>query len=174
MRMNVSTMIETRLSFQKENFTIKKVKNSLCGVAIRDTNRDFLRGLFKGDVVLIYPTPGVEAAMDAPAMAEKLLKLQKENADHVLIVGGALDSTPLYIDDVRRLSKLPSERELFVEVGRALRTPLVRTAKAVRQPLVNFGRAVKAPLAKAGRALDARSRKLEEGGEPAPTDDAEK
>jgi len=121
----------------------------------------FLRGLFAGDLVVLYPT---DDEADAAQLAKRVLAGAKD-ANNVLLVGGALDAVPLHAADLEALAKAPPLRELRAEVGRALRKPAARVGRALRASPAALGRALKAPAAKLGRGVAAKKRKDGDAGE---------
>ena len=94
---------------------VKKLPNRLCRLAVADTDRAFLAGLFAGDLVVLHPT-GLSS--DAGAQARDLLAATKD-AGNVKLLGGALDGAALYAADFRERRDAPSLHEArFRRAGR--------------------------------------------------------
>lgn len=157
-RNDVPSLTQARIELQEKKFGFKKFPNRLCAVALEGTNRDFMRGLFRGDTYVIFSQ---EEESEGGALAKGLLTALKQH-DHVKLLGGALDDVQLYPSDFQALSKMKPEHELRAEVARALKTPLVRIASTLKAPLVKVATAVKGPVAKTARAVQAALKKKED------------
>jgi large subunit ribosomal protein L10 len=148
---DVPAVRAARDAYRAAGFEVKKLPNRLCRLAVADSDRAFLAGLFAGDLVVLYTT---EEGADAGTLARKLLKAT-DGAGNVRLLGGALDDMALYASDFEALRDAPSLHDARASVARALREPAARTARALRRPGVLAGRLAKAPLAKVGRGVRA-------------------
>ena len=152
LKADVPAVRAARDAYRARGIRVKKLPNRLCRLAVADTDRAFLAGLFAGDLVVLHPT---EASSDAGAQARDLLAATKD-AGNVKLLGGALDNAALYAADFERLRDAPSLHELRASVARAVREPAARAARALRQPSVSTGRLAKAQAVKVGRGVRAR------------------
>lgn len=150
-RADVPSMTRARSEFRKQDIALKKLPNRLCDLAVADTDREFLAGLFSGDTCVMYP---LSNSSDAPALARRVLAGAK-GAKNVLLVGGALDAVPLTAAELVLLADSKPKAEILADVGRALRAPLVNVGRALKAPAARTGRALKAPPARVGRAAAA-------------------
>lgn len=157
-RSDVPSLTRARIEFRSADFGFKKLPNRLCSLALEGTERAFMRGLFRGDTYVLYPSAQLD---DAALLAQKLLTAMKTQ-DHVVLIGGALDDVPLYASDFEPLAKMASQEALRAEVARTLRAPLLATATALRSPSLRAARSLAAPPLTVARALDAQRRRREE------------
>lgn len=153
-RADVPSMTAARSAFRQQSVGVKKLPNSLCGLAVQGSEREFLSGLFSGDLVVLYPT---DDETDASTLAKRMLAGAK-GAKNVMVVGGALEELPLQASDFEAISKMPHISELRAEVARAIRAPLVNVGRAIKQPTVKLAKALKAPSTKLARGFDAKAR----------------
>ena len=155
-RADVPAMTRARAECRARGLALKKLPNRLCGIAVEGTDRAFLRGLFSGDLVVLYPRDADDGA-DASALAGRVLEAA-EGAGNVVLVGGALDGAKLYAADFPALEGLGGLRPLRAELGRALKAPAARVGRALKAPAARAGRALRAPAARVGRGVAALAR----------------
>ena len=113
LKADVPAVRAARDAYRARGIRVKKLPNRLCRLAVADTDRAFLAGLFAGDLVVLHPT---EASSDAGAQARDLLAATKD-AGNVKLLGGALDNAALYAADFERLRDAPSLHELRASAG---------------------------------------------------------
>ena len=126
-RADVPAMTRARAECRARGLALKKLPNRLCGLAVEGTDRAFLRGLFSGDLVVLYPRDADDGA-DASALAGRVLEAA-EGAGNVVLVGGALDGAKLYAADFPALEGLGGLRPLRAELG-----PRAQSARGARRP----------------------------------------
>mmetsp|Transcript_12903 Transcript_12903/g.42126 ORF Transcript_12903/g.42126 Transcript_12903/m.42126 type:complete len:206 (+) Transcript_12903:184-801(+) len=157
-RGDVQTMTKARREFRQRSLRLRKIPNSLCAKALEGSDRNFLRGLFVGQTIVVYPEADSVEDDDPPALAKRLLESLGETPTFHLM-GGALNTVPLYPEDFIPLSKMPGSDELRAQVARAIKTPLARTATMLKGPSRAVANALAAPTRKLGRALAAHKDK---------------
>jgi len=157
---DIVTMTRTRNEFLARRIALKKIPNTICYKALEDCDRRFLRTLFVGQTIIVYPLEDEDPTQIAKNMLESL-----QANPHMYLMGGALDNIPLYPEDFKPLSKLPSQYDLRAQLATALKSQAVTAFRTLRAPLLSAGRIFSAPNKRIGRALTARKEKLSDTSE---------
>jgi len=142
--LTVAQMYELRRAFDAAGAGYKVVKNTLCRLALKGTEMEFLGDELKGTIGIAYSD-------DPVAPAKVLAKLGKE-MEKLSVKLGYLDGKKLLPEDLTALSKLPGKDELrakLLSVFNAPGTQMVRVLAAAPRDFVSV--------------LNARVRAMEEG-----------
>lgn len=124
--LSVSDMTDLRAQLREEGASFKVTKNSLAKIAVKGTDFEELADLFTG------PT-GVATSEDPVAAAKVAHKYAKEN-DKLIIVGGALGTKILSVEEVEQLAKLPSKDEIRSKFVGLLQAPLSKLVGVLQAP----------------------------------------
>jgi large subunit ribosomal protein L10 len=130
--MNVEKMEALRNALRKNDAELKVVKNTLLGIASRETGFSILADHFK------YPVAVVLSYQDPVAPTKALVDFAKKNPELDIKVG-VLDGKMLTREDIAALADLPSREVLLgklVSVMAAVPTSLVTVLSAVPRGFV--------------------------------------
>lgn len=130
--MNVEKMEALRNILRKNDAELKVVKNTLLGIASKETNFNVLADYFK------FPVAVVLSYKDPVAPTKALIEFAKKNPE-LEIKAGMLDGKLLSKADVTALAELPSREVLLgrlVSVMAAVPTSLVTVLSAVPRSFV--------------------------------------
>ena len=130
--MNVEKMEALRNALRKNDAELKVVKNTLLGIASRDTGFSVLADHFK------YPIAVVLSYKDPVAPTKALIEFAKKNPELEIKIG-VLDGKLLTKPELIALAELPSREVLLgklVSVMAAVPTSLVTVLSAVPRSLV--------------------------------------
>jgi large subunit ribosomal protein L10 len=130
--MNVEKMEALRNALRKNDAELKVVKNTLLGIASRDTGFSVLADHFK------YPIAVVLSYKDPVAPTKALMEFAKKNPELEIKIG-VLDGKLLSKPELIALAELPSREVLLgklVSVMAAVPTSLVTVLSAVPRSLV--------------------------------------
>lgn len=125
--MNVEKMEALRNALRKNDAELKVVKNTLMGIASKETDFKVLADQFK------YPVAMVLSYKDPVAPAKALVEFAKKNPE-LEIKAGVLDGKMLSKADIDALAELPSREVLLgklVSVMAAVPTSFVRVLNGV-------------------------------------------
>lgn len=131
-RMNVEKMESLRKSLRKSNAELKVVKNTLLGIASKDTGFNVLADHFK------WPVAVVLSYKDPVEPTKVLIDFAKKNPELEIKVG-VLDGKLLTKADLNVLAELPSKEVLLgklVSVMAAVPTSLVTVLSGVPRNFV--------------------------------------
>lgn len=121
--LTVESVTELRSELRKANVKFEVVKNTLARQAIKDSPKENLGELFRGNTAIAYHDD------DPTASAKILIDFAKKN-DKLALRGAWLDGKLLDASGVDQLSKLPGKDELrgkLLSVIAGVPTKFVRT-----------------------------------------------
>jgi len=130
--MNVEKMEALRNALRKNDAELKVVKNTLLGIASRETGFAILSDHFKWPVAIVL------SYKDPVAPTKALIEFAKKNPELEIKVG-ALDGKMLSKADINALAELPSREVLLgklVSVMAAVPTSLVTVLSGVPRSFV--------------------------------------
>ena len=130
--MNVEKMEALRIALRKSNAELKVVKNTLLGIASKETDFQILSDHFK------WPVAVVLSHQDPVAPTKALVEFAKKNPELEVKVG-VLDGKLLTKADIIALAELPSREVLLgrlVSVMAAVPTSLVTVLSGVPRNFV--------------------------------------
>jgi len=122
----VAQMNDLRSKMRAAGGTVKVAKNRLARIALQGTESEGIQGLFKGQTLIAYS--------DDPVAAPKVASDFAKGNDKLVILGGAMGSTPLNADGVKALATMPSLDELRAKLVGMIVTPATRIAQIVNAP----------------------------------------
>ena len=104
------------------------LKNTLIQRAFNDLDIECPPNLLSG------PTALVVSKQDCPVIASKIYSFIKEN-DALVVKGGYLDGKFITLDDVKKLSKLPSRDVLIGQLVGGLKSTISRFVMSMSSPM---------------------------------------
>lgn len=102
--LTVSETTKLRSNMREANCKFKVTKNRIVKLALKKTNFEHLEKLFKG------PT-AIGSSEDAILPAKVLVKFSNES-DRIKILGGAIETKSLSVEDINEIATLPSLNEI--------------------------------------------------------------
>jgi large subunit ribosomal protein L10 len=130
----VAQMTDLRSKMRAAGGTVKVAKNRLAKIALQGTESESIIDLFKGQTLVAYS----EDPIAAPKVASDFAK----GNDKLVILGGAMGTTPLNADGVKALAQLPSLDELRARLVGMISTPATRIAQIVNAPAASVARVI--------------------------------
>ena len=130
----VAQMNDLRSKMRAAGGTVKVAKNRLAKIALQGTDSASIIELFKGQTLIAYS----EDPIAAPKVASDFAK----GNDKLVILGGAMGTTPLNADGVKALAQLPSLDELRARLVGMIVTPATRSAQIVNAPAASVARVI--------------------------------
>ncbi len=124
---SVAQVAELRARLRQSDATFKVVKNSLTERAADQVGAETLKELLSGPTALTFVRGDVATAAKAVADYARATQL-------LPFKGGLMDGTPLDVDQIRSLSRLPSREVLYGQLVGVVASPvsgLVRTLGAL-------------------------------------------
>jgi large subunit ribosomal protein L10 len=124
---SVAQAAELRTKLREADATFKVVKNSLTERAADEVGADTLKGYLAGPTALTFVRGDVATAAKAIADYARATQL-------LPFKGGLMDGSPLDVDQIRSLSRLPSREVLYGQLVGVVASPvsgLVRTLSAL-------------------------------------------
>jgi large subunit ribosomal protein L10 len=128
----VAQMNDLRSKMRAAGGTVKVAKNRLAKIALQGTDSERMQVLFKGQTLIAYS--------DDPVAAPKVASDFAKGNDRLVILGGAMGTTPLDADGVKALASLPSLDELRAKIVGMIATPATRIAQVVNAPAAQLAR----------------------------------
>ena len=113
--LTVNQLDELRAEMRKHGIMFKITKNRITKLALKDTKCKDIADLFSG------PT-AIALSKDAISSAKILTKFSKDN-QNLKILGGVMGKEVLKLEDVLKISVLPTLNEAGVKITSILRSP---------------------------------------------------
>ena len=123
---DTQTLTTLRVGLRAFGGSMRMVKNTLASMAVKETAYEDLSPFFKGVSVLLVGT-------DSLGMAKAVNAFMKEHEDALSYKGGVMDGTPVSVEMLVQLAKMPSIEELRAQLVGVLASPaseLTRVLKA--------------------------------------------
>ena len=130
----VAQMNDLRSKMRAAGGTVKVAKNRLAKIALQGTDSESIQKLFIGQTLIAYS----EDPVAAPKVASDFAKTN----DKLVILGGAMGTTPLNADGVKALATMPSLDELRARIVGMIATPATRIAQVVNAPAAQLARVI--------------------------------
>ena len=130
----VAQMNDLRSKMRVAGGTVKVAKNRLAKIALQGTDSESIQKLFIGQTLIAYS----EDPVAAPKVASDFAKTN----DKLVILGGAMGTTPLNADVVKALATMPSLDELRARIVGMIATPATRIAQVVNAPAAQLARVI--------------------------------
>ena len=134
--LSVAQMTDYRNRMREAGGQVKVAKNRLAKLAIKDTDAEAISDLFRGPTCMAY-------SQDPIAAAKVSVNYAKEN-DKLVILGGAMGSTPLDANAVKALADLPSLDELRGTLVGLIQAPMTKLVRIVNEPGGQLARVIQA------------------------------
>ena len=132
--LNVAQMTALRGRMREAGASLKVAKNRLIKLALKGTDVEHISDLFQGPTAIAYSDdPTV-----APKVAAEFAKANKA----LVLLGGAVGSTPLDAKGVEALAALPSLDALRARLLALIQTPATRIAGVLQAPAGQLARVV--------------------------------
>lgn len=134
--LTVADMENLRVQMKQAGGQVKVAKNRLAKLALKQTDKADISGLFTGPTVLAYSEDPVTAPKIAVKFAEKNQKF--------VILGGVMGATELDADGVKALASMPSLDELRAKIAGLLTQPAAKIASVTQAPGAQIARVLAA------------------------------
>ena len=130
--MSMTEMTDLRVQSFNSGCNIKITKNRLTKLALADTEKSELAGLFDGPTAIAYSNDPVELT--------KLLSNFSKNNSNLVILGGIMNNEILSVEKIEILSKLPSLEEIRAQLIGLINSPAQKIASVLTAPSGDLAR----------------------------------
>ena len=130
--LTVAQMQNLRKQMREAGAKVQVAKNRLAQIALDGTEVSSISALLKGPTLIAYS--------DDPVAAPKVVVGFAKDHDKLVILGGALGSTPLTVEGVRSLATLPSLDELRAKLVGLIQAPATKLAQLTTAPAAKLAR----------------------------------
>lgn len=122
--LTVAEVSELRNAIRKAGAGFRVTKNRITKLALKGTKFEGLSDLFKGPTAIAFATDPVSACKACVTFA-------KDN-EKLIIVGGAMGTGALSVDEIKRLATIPSMDELRAKIIGLLQAPAAQLARVTK------------------------------------------
>lgn len=122
--LTVAEVSELRDAVRKAGAGFRVTKNRITKLALKGTKFEGLTDLFKGPTAIAF-------ASDPVSACKACVNFAKDN-EKLVIIGGALSTGALTIDDIKRLATIPSLDELRAKIIGLLQAPGAQLARVTK------------------------------------------
>ena len=122
--LTVAEVSELRDRIRKVGASFRVTKNRITRLALKDTKFESIADLFKGPTAIAF-------ANDPVSACKACVEFAKEN-EKLIIVGGAMGTGVLSIDEIKRLATIPSMDELRAKIIGLLQAPGAQLARVTK------------------------------------------
>ena len=122
--LTVKEVSELRDNIRKAGAGFRVTKNRITRLALKGTNFENLADLFKGPTAIAFASDPISACKACVEFAKKKKKL--------IIVGGAMGTGVLSIDEIKKLASIPSMDELRAKIIGLLQAPGAQLARVTK------------------------------------------
>ena len=122
--LTVAEVSELRDNIRKAGAGFKVTKNRITRLALKGTKFEGLIDLFKGPTAIAF-------ASDPVSACKACVEFAKTN-EKLLIVGGALGTGVISIDEIKKLASIPSMDELRAKIIGLLQAPAAQLARVTK------------------------------------------
>ena len=122
--LTVSEVSELRKAVREAGAGFKVTKNRITKLALKGTKYEGLTDLFKGPTAIAY-------SADPIAPCKACVNFAKDN-EKLVILGGAMGSNALNLDEIKRLASIPSMDELRAKLIGLLQAPASKLARVTK------------------------------------------
>ncbi len=136
MGLTVAEVDLVRKNLRKLGGKFRVTKNRLAKLAVIDTQYEQLAKQFVGPTAVAYSD-------DPVAAAKGVVEFAKAN-EKLVIIGGAIGSKQISVDEIKFLAGLPSLDELRSKLIAMINTPATRIAGVVQAPAGRIARVLNA------------------------------
>ena len=122
--LTVAEVSELRNNVRKAGAGFKVTKNRITRLALKGTKFEGLIDLFKGPTAIAF-------APDPISACKACVEFAKTN-EKLLIVGGAMGTGVISIDEIKKLASIPSMDELRAKIIGLLQAPAAQLARVTK------------------------------------------
>lgn len=122
--LTVAEVSELRDNIRKAGAGFKVTKNRITRLALKGTKFEGLIDLFKGPTAIAF-------ASDPISACKACVEFAKTN-EKLLIVGGAMGTGVISIDEIKKLASIPSMDELRAKIIGLLQAPAAQLARVTK------------------------------------------
>lgn len=122
--LTVAEVSELRNAIRKAGAGFRVTKNRITKLALKDTKFEGLIDLFKGPTAVAFANDPVSACKACVEFAK--------NNEKLIVVGGAMGTEVLTIDEINRLATIPSMDELRAKIIGLLQAPAAQLARVTK------------------------------------------
>ena len=122
--LTVAEVSDLRDRIRKVGASFRVTKNRITRLALKDTKFEAIADLFKGPTAIAF-------ANDPVSACKACVEFAKEN-EKLIIVGGAMGTGVLSIDEIKRLATIPSMDELRAKIIGLLQAPGAQLARVTK------------------------------------------
>ena len=122
--LTVKEVSELRDNIRKAGAGFRVTKNRITRLALKGTNFENLADLFKGPTAIAF-------ASDPISACKACVEFAKTN-EKLIIVGGAMGTGVLSIDEIKKLASIPSMDELRAKIIGLLQAPGAQLASVTK------------------------------------------
>jgi large subunit ribosomal protein L10 len=134
--LTVSQVTELRRKLRENDANFKVVKNTLLKIAAQNAKVKLEDNMTSGPIAIAY-------SKDPVAAAKGVVEFAKKN-DDLKLLGGIVDNAAMPIEDIKKLSKLPSLDELRGKIVGLLQAPATKLAFIAQAPAGQLARVINA------------------------------
>ena len=122
--LTVAEVSELRNNIRKAGAGFRVTKNRITKLALKDTKFESLADLFTGPTAIAF-------AQDPVSACKACVEFAKNN-EKLIIVGGAMSTGALTLDEINRLATIPSMDELRAKIIGLLQAPAAQLARVTK------------------------------------------
>jgi len=122
--LTVAEVSELRDRIRKAGAGFRVTKNRITRLALKGTKFEAIADLFKGPTAIAF-------ANDPVSACKACVEFAKDN-EKLIVVGGAMGTGVLTIDEIKRLATIPSMDELHAKIIGLLQAPGAQLARVTK------------------------------------------
>lgn len=122
--LTVAEVSELRDNIRKVGAGFKVTKNRITRLALKGTNFENLIDLFKGPTAIAF-------ANDPISACKACVEFAKTN-EKLIVVGGAMGTGVLSVEEIKKLAAIPSMDELRAKIIGLLQAPAAQVARVTK------------------------------------------
>ena len=122
--LTVAEVSELRDKIRKAGASFRVTKNRITRLALKGTKFEGITDLFKGPTAIAF-------ANDPVSACKACVEFAKDN-EKLVIVGGAMATGALSVDEIKRLATIPSQDELRAKIIGLLQAPAAKLARVTK------------------------------------------
>ena len=122
--LTVAEVSELRDNIRKVGASMRVTKNRITRLALKDTKFADLADLFTGPTAVAF-------ASDPVSVCKACVEFAKGN-EKLVILGGAMGTGALSVDDIKKLASIPSMDELRAKLIGLLQAPAAQLARVTK------------------------------------------
>lgn len=122
--LTVAEVSELRDNVRKAGAGFRVTKNRITKLALKDTKFEALSDLFKGPTAIAF-------ANDPISACKACVEFAKTN-EKLIVIGGAMGTGVLTLDEINRLATIPSMDELRAKIIGLLQAPAAQLARVTK------------------------------------------